>query len=194
MHFNEKLRTFAYKNVPPISEDEIKSDRQGGSGRDEEYWTSAKSKVILSAMRRLRFRSSGDEFNAHEKRSAQWESQLSQLMRELASWVPSDEKSEEDYFHQKSVIYSALINSIPADNQYDGLRDEALRDFANLLSTSQLQKEKPGEWFLHAKILIDMATTGKSPERDKLIRLIYNSSSRVLHLYVQKDTLLKSLH
>jgi hypothetical protein len=111
------------------------------------------------------------------------------LMRELASWVPNDEKSEADYFHQKCVIHYALIKAIPADYQYDGLRDEALRDFANLLSTSQLQKEKPAEWFLHAKILIDRANTAKSPERDKLIPLIYNSRSTILHLYVQKEEL-----
>jgi len=194
IHFNERLRSLAYKNISPILEDEIKPDRQEGNVRDVVYWTSAKSKNILSAMRRLRFRSPGNEFDAQEKRSAQWESQLSQLMKELASWVPNDDKSEEDYFHQKSVIYSALINSIPADNQYDGLRDEVLRDFATLLSTSQLQKEKPAEWFLHAKKLIERANTAKSPERDKLIALIYNSRSTVLHLYVQKEELLKSSH
>jgi hypothetical protein len=193
-HFNERLRSLAYKNIAPISEDEIKPGRREGSVRDEVYWTSAQSKRILSAMRRLRFKSPDNEFDAQEKESAEWQSQLSELIRELASWVPNDEKSDEDYFHQKCVIYYALIKTIPADNQYNGLRDEALRDFATLLSNSQLQKEKPAEWFLHAKILIDKANTGKSPERDKLISLIYNSRSTVLHLYVQKEELLKSSH
>ena len=95
-------------------------------------------------MRTLRFKSPGNEFNAQEKESAEWQSQLSQLIRELASWVPNDEKSDEDYFHQKCVIYYALIKTIPTGTQYDGLRDEALRDFATLLSGSQLQKEKAG--------------------------------------------------
>ncbi len=193
-HFNEKLRSFAYKNIAPISQDEIEPARRERSIRDEVYWTSAKSKSILSAMRRLRFKSPGNEFNPQEKESPEWQSQLSELMRELASWAPSDEKSEEDYFHQKCVIYYSLIKAIPADYQYDGLREEALRDFANLLSTSPLQKEKPAEWFLHAKILIDRANTAKSPERDKLIPLIYNSRSTILHLYVQKEELLKSSH
>jgi len=113
-------------------------------------------------------------------------------MRELASWVATDEKSEEDYFHQKCVISNALIKAIPADNKYAGLRDEALRDFVALMSSSQLQKERPAEWFLHAKILIDRASAAQSPERDKLIPLIYNSRSTILHLYVQKEELLKS--
>ena len=110
----------------------------------------------------------------------------------LAVWVPSDEKSEEDYFHQKCVIYEALIKAIPADKQYDRLRDEVLRDFTTLLSVSQLQKAKPAEWFLHAKILIDRANTAMPRERDKLIPLIYNSRSTILHLYLQKEELLKS--
>ena len=191
-HFNEKLRSFAYKNIAPISEDEIKPARRKGSIRDEVYWTSAKSKSILSAIRRLRFKSAGNEFNAQEKESAEWQSQLSELMKELAFWVSNDEKSEEDYFHQKCVIYYALLKAIPADNQYNGLRDEMLRDFANLLTTSQLEKQKPAEWFLHAKVLIDRANTAQFSERDKLIALIYNSRSTILHLYVQKEELLKS--
>lgn len=193
-HFNERLRSLAYKNIAPISTDEVKPSRREGSVRDEPYWTSAKSKSILSTMRRLRFKSPGNEFNAQEKESSEWQSQLSQLMRELTSWVPNDEKSEEDYFHQKCVIYYALIKAIPTDTQYDGLRDEVLRDFVSLLSTSQLQKEKPAEWFLHAKILIDRANTATSPQREKLIPLIYNSRSTILHLYVQKEELLKSSH
>lgn len=188
-HFNEKLRLLAYKNISAISDDEIRPGRPGGSGRDEEYWTSAKSKRVLAAMRKLRFKANGDELKTPEKRFADWESQLSQLIRELASWSPTDEKSEEDYFHQKSVIYSALIDSLPAENQYDALRDEALRDFTNLVSTSELQKQQPAEWFLHAKILIDRAKTAKSSERDKLLTFIYNSHSTVLRLYAQKDQL-----
>jgi hypothetical protein len=191
-HFNETLCSLANKNIRPISGDEIKPGRREGSVRDEMYWASAKSKSILSAMKRLRFKSSGNEFNAQEKESAEWQSQLSQLMKELGSWASSDEKSEEDYFHQKCVIYYALIRVIPAETQFDGLRDEVVRDFATLVSGSPLQKEKPAEWFLHAKILIERANTIKPPERDKLVSLIYNSRSTILHLYVQKQELLKS--
>ncbi|HKG58683.1 MAG TPA: hypothetical protein VKB05_02810 [Pyrinomonadaceae bacterium] len=190
-HFNDKLRSLAYKNISPISEDEIKPGRREGSVRDDVYWKSAKSKTILSAMRRLRFKSAGNEFNAQEKESPEWQSQLSELMRALANWEPSDEKSEEDYFHQKCVIYDALINSIPADKQYDGLRDELLRDFTSTLSGSQLQKAKPAEWFLHAKILIDRTNAATPREREKLVPLIYNSRSTILHLYIQKEELLK---
>jgi hypothetical protein len=190
-HFNDKLRSLAYKNIAPISEDDIKPGRREGSVRDEVYWTSAKSKSILSAMRRLRFKPAGNEFNAQEKESPEWQSQLSELIRALAVWAPADEKTEEDYFHQKCVIYDALIKAIPADNQYDGLRDELVRDFTSLLSNSQLQKAKPAEWFLHAKVLIDRANTATARERDKLIPLIYNSRSTILHLYIQKEQLLK---
>lgn len=191
-HFNDKLRSLAYKNISPISEDEIKPGRREGSVRDEAYWTSAKSKSILIAMKRLRFKSSDNEFNSQEKESSEWQSQLSEFMRALATWGPSDEKSEEDYFHQKCVIYDALINSVPTDTQYDGLRDELLRDFTSMLSGSQLQKAKPAEWFLHAKVLIDRTNAAAPRERDKLAALIYNSPSTILHLYIQKEELLKS--
>lgn len=116
-HFNQRLRSLAYKNIGPISEDEIKPGRREGSVRDEVCWTSAKSKSILSTMRSLRFRSPGTEFNAQEKESAEWQSLLSQLMRGLGSWAPTDEKSDEDYFHQKCVIYYTLIKAIATEDE-----------------------------------------------------------------------------
>jgi hypothetical protein len=69
--------------------------------------------------------------------------------------------------------------------------DEALRDFASMLSSSPLQKEKPAEWFLHAKVLLDRAKTTNPREREKLTSLINSLRSTVLQLYLQKKQLLK---
>jgi hypothetical protein len=191
-YFNEKLRSLAYKKIASISEDEIKPTKQEGVATTELYWTSPKSKSILSRVRKLRFSSAGKEYRDQEKESAEWQSELSEFVRELASWNAADEKSEEDYFHQKCVVYYALLKIIPAGAQYDGVMDEALRDFATLLSSSPLQKEKPAEWYLHAKTLIDRVNTAQPRERDKLTNLIYSSRSTVLHLYVQKQQLFKT--
>jgi len=190
IHFNEKLRSSSYKRIAPISEDEIKPAKREGRARDELFWTSAKSKSILSRVRKLRFSGAGKEFNDSDKQSTDWQSQLSQLLRELSSWNASDEKSEEDYFHQKSVVYYALLKAIPADEQYEGVRDEALRDSATLLSSSPLQKEKPAEWFLHARVLIERVNNATPGERDKLTNLINSLRSTVLPLYLQKQQLL----
>ena len=191
-HFNEKLRALSYKKIAAISADEITAAKREGSAQTEAYWTSPKSKSLLSQMKKLRFSAQGKEVGEADKQSAEWQSQLSELLKELASWSATDEKTEEDYFHQKSVIYYALIRIIPADGQYEGVRDEALRDFANLLSNSPLQKEKPAEWFLHAKILTDLVNKAQPAERDKLINLINSLRSSVLHLYVQKQQLFKA--
>jgi len=113
-------------------------------------------------------------------------------VRQLADWGAEDEKSEEDFFHQKAVIYYALLPTIPADAQYDGVRDEAFRDFTEMLSASPLQKDKPAEWYLHARTLIDRVNKSQPPEREKLLNLIYSSRSTVLHLYVQKQQLFQA--
>ena len=190
--FNENLRAAAYKKIAPISDEEIKPAKAGAAAKEEPYWTSPKAQRILSRIKQLRFSPKGKEFSDDEKESAEWQSQLSELVREMAAWAPADEKSEEDYFHQKSVIYYALLPIIPDAAQYHGVRDEALRDFATMLSASPLQKEKPSEWFLHARVLIDRVNNAQPPERDKLLNLVYSSRSTVLHLYVQKQQLFKS--
>ncbi len=190
-HFNERLRSSSYKKIEAISEEEIKPGKLEGRVNDEVFWTSTRSKSILSRVKKLRFDTAGKEFNDQDKQSADWQSQLSQLLREIAAWTVGDEKSEADYFHQKSVVYYALLKTIPADSQYEGVLDEALRDFAGLLSGSPLQKEKPAEWFLHASQLLDRINKAKPRERDKLRNLINSSRSTVLTLYLQKQQLLK---
>ena len=193
-HFNERLRFSSYKKIEAISEEEIKPAKLEGRVSDEVFWTSAKSKSILSRVKKLRFNTAGKEFNDQDKQSADWQSQLSQLLREIAAWTAEDEKSEADYFHQKSVVYYALLKIIPADSQHEGVLDEALRDFAGLLSGSPLQKEKPAEWFLHASVLLDRTNKAKPSERGKLTTLINSSRSTVLALYLQKQTLLKPVN
>lgn len=190
-HFNGKLVSSAYKKIAPISEDEIKPEKRDGVAINEAYWKSAKARAILSHLKKLRFGSQSKELQEQDKQAAEWQSQLSQLLKDLEAWTAEDEKSEEDYFHQKSVAYFALLKTIPANQQYEGVLDEALRDFASLLSSSPLQKEKPAEWFLHAKVLLERVKNARPGERDKLTNLIKSLRSTVLHLYLQKQQLLK---
>lgn len=187
--FNNRLISSSYKKIAPISEDEIKPAQRTGVAKQEPYWTSAKSKSILQQVKRLRFGAEGKEVDEQSKQTAEWQSQLSQLVRDLAAWGAEDEKSEEDYFHQKSVIYQALFKIVPIDKQHEGLLDEVTRDFATMLASSPLQKEKPAEWFLHARVLIDRVNNADPAERRKLVNLINSSRSNVLHLYVQKQQL-----
>ena len=192
IHFNSKLVASAYKKIAPISDDEIKPARREGVAINEPYWKSAKARSLLSQVKKLRFGSQTKELTDQQKQAAEWQSQLSELLKELGEWTAEDEKSEEDYFHQKCVVYYALLRTIPAGEQYEGVVDEALRDFASLLSTSPLQKEKPAEWFLHAKVLLDRANKAQPREREKLTNLINSLRSTVLHLYLQKPQLLKA--
>lgn len=191
VHFNDKLRTSSYKKIAAISEDEIKPPNSDGGPKDEAFWTSSKSKSLLSRVKKLRFNAAGKELNDQDKQSAEWQSELSEVVREIAGWTAEDEKSETDYFHQKAVVYYALLRIIPAENQYEGVLDEALRDFTTLLSSSPLQKEKPAEWFIHARVLIDRVNKATPREREKLTNLINSSRSTVLSLYLQKQQLLK---
>lgn len=190
--FNGRLLSSSYKKVAPISEDEIKPAQRTGVAKQEPYWTSAKAKSILQQVKRLRFNAAGKEVDEQSKYSAEWQSQLSQMVRDLAAWGAEDEKSEEDYFHQKSVIYSALFKIIPIDEQHRGVLDEATRDFATMLAGSSLQKEQPAQWFLHARVLLDRVQNAGPAERQKLLDLINSSRSNVLHLYVQKQQLFKT--
>lgn len=188
-YFNNHLRLATYsrtKLILPLSEDDIKPAKIEGVAVYDPYWRSSKAKSLLSRLQKLRFASNGKNFTDAEKQEPEWRWQLSQLLTDLTSWSQADEKSEADYFHQKSILYYGLLEVVPQGST----RDDVLSDFIASLSDSTLQEDSPIEWFLHAKYIVDMARNSQNPERSKVIEALNHSRSATLYLYAQMEVLI----
>lgn len=186
--FNGNLRFAGYlskESIRPINDDDIKPAKIEGAAKYYEYWESPKSKALLSRIRKLRFSPTGKPLSDTEKQEAEWQWQLAQSLTDLKSWRADDEKSEADYFHQKCILFNALLEIVPASHT----RDDIMYDFVAFVSDSNLQKDSPEEWFLHANAILNKAHSYQGDERSKMLEALSKSKSAVIYLYAELERL-----
>lgn len=125
--FNARIRPKSKRNVPTISADEIKPARVEGSEEGQMYWQSPKAAEFLRRIKSLTFEvtESGDAkvevkpLSTDERNSLNWQVQVHDLLKDMAQWRESDEKSKEDYLHQKCNAYMALLKLMPENSSRD---------------------------------------------------------------------------
>jgi len=144
----------------------------------ERYWQSPEAQRLLLDANKLRFGSDGKPLSDAARSTREWQQQLTDFLSELADWTPTQEKSEADFYHQKSVVFEALIELIPASET----RDKTLQAYVDFISNSNLQQQSPVEWFMqpHATLERVRSTNG---EPAKLLDAFQNSGNAVLALY-----------
>jgi len=116
-----------------------------------------------------------------EKQTSEWREQLNQFLTELESWNEKDERSEIDYFHQRQVLYLALVEIVP-----DGTaRNSVVRSWVASLSDGSIEKHNRIEWRLYADYLLKLTNKSKVEERAKMLEIITDSKSSSLVLYAK---------
>ena len=151
-----RVPPYVVREVPPLSEEETRAAAIGEASENPEYWTSGRAKGLLSDVQELRFgatrpgRTRGEPVPLEIRRTPEWRVKLQTFLSGLESWKAEDEKSYIDYFHQKCVLYMALIDMVPGGID----RDQVLFRFAGFLTSSPLQHDQPVVWFRNAADLV----------------------------------------
>ncbi|HEV2689819.1 MAG TPA: hypothetical protein VGV35_14755 [Bryobacteraceae bacterium] len=151
----------------------------GNTPHVESYWQSAEAKRLLEDGQRLRIRPDGKLVSEAERSTREWQQQLTDYLAAMAAWTSAQEKSEADYYHQKCVVYEALVELIPPGPQ----RDKTLEAYVNFVSNSNLQSNSPAEWFMHAHSMLDRVRSTSSGEPAKMLAAFETSGNRSLALY-----------
>ena len=145
----------------------------------ERYWESPEAQRLLVDANRLRFGSVGKPLSDADRSTREWQQELTDFLSELAEWTPSMEKSEADFYHQKCVVFEALVELIPPGAQ----RDKMLQAYVDFIGNSSLQQQSPVEWFMHAHSMLDRVRSTNSGEPAKLLDAFKSSGNPVLALY-----------
>ena len=124
-------------------------------------------------------------YTAGERDTPAWYEQLTDYLKDLAGWKPSDEKDEATYYHQKAIIYEMLVELTPPGPE----RDKAIQSFVEFVANSNLQREKPVEWFFHAQSLLNRVRSQSNGEPAKIAAAFVESGNPVLVLYMDLDRL-----
>jgi len=133
---------------------------------------------LLQDGTRLRYGPAGAGLTEAGRATPEWQQQLTDYLAELAGWSASDEASDADYYHEKCVIYLALLDLIPQGPA----REKMLYAFAAFVAGSDLQGQSPAEWFVHANTLRERMRVNPA-EVTKVLETYRNSGNAALALF-----------
>jgi hypothetical protein len=149
----------------------------------DHYWESPAAKQLLEGAQKLRFTPDGKLIADSARASQEWQDKLADYLNQVADWTSSQEKSEADYYHEKCVVYQALVELMPPSAQ----RDKILEAYLEFVSNSNLQRESPLDWFMHAQWMLERVRNSSNGEPAKLLSAFEGSGNAVLVLYAAEE-------
>lgn len=175
------------KGLAPLSPEETKPSKVEEAAKIHEHWETTSARKLLTAAKALRFGGGQKPLTVNYRRNnSEWESKLRQYLSDLSGWRDDDEETEEDYFHQKSVLYEGLLELVPEESK----RAPVLTSYVSFLSKPVIQQDKPLDWFLHVSGLLEWARAADAEERARVLNLLGDSGDPILHLYAELEKLL----
>ncbi len=153
------------------------------ASRADGFWKSDEGKRLLARGVQLRIKENGTLYTDAERDTPEWYEKLTDYMTDLANWKASDENDEASFYHQKAIVYEMLVELIPRGPE----RDKAIQAYVDFVASSNLQRERPAEWFFHAQSLLDRVRNTNTGEPLKIAAAFENSGNPVLVLYVELD-------
>jgi hypothetical protein len=177
---------------PKASFAELRPASVGGEMRVFRHWQTPTGARLLFKIKELRFGAGaiGAALSEADRRTPEWEVRLTEFRNELSDWDERAEASAEDYFHQKCVLYWALLELVPPGG---AVRDLVLTDYVAFLRKPTIQQDSPLEWFMHIRDLLDLSrrtAPEMPPKRTKLLDAFNASGDPVLRLYANLERLL----
>lgn len=112
--------------------------------------------------------------------------ELDRFLKKIAQWRKEDEKSEEDYFHQKAIILNDVIELAPSG----ATREEVIRTMVSFLNEFDLVHGSRIDWLWEASYLLNLAPSVKSiavsnEGRAKLLDSLGTTGNPTLYLYAE---------
>ena len=164
--------------LAPLSAEELRWRKTAGEAKAERYWESAESKQVFEECLKLRQGPDGQTLAEAARQTREWRRQLGDFLNRIAEWKPTQEKSEEDYYHQRAIVYEALLELTPGGD----VRDRVLDEYVTFLKTSNVQQRNPVEWYWHASATLKRIRTSRPMEAQRLLAAYESSGNLVLML------------
>jgi hypothetical protein len=152
------------------------------------YWTSPGTQALLERAMKLRWGPSGvpsKMLTLEERRSVEWQGQLADTLKEMASWKPGPEESEADHFNQRCLFYESLIDLTPPG----GIRDNLSAAFLSFLSGAALQRVSPAEWLSHGLDVLTRLRLSGDSDSGRLAEVFARSGNPALMLTARLEQL-----
>jgi hypothetical protein len=176
-----KRRGILPETIAPLTASETRPSAMLGSATIDKYWQTIDARRLYEAGVRLR----GPDKNPVPDRirlTAAWQNQAEHLLTDLEQWSGSRERYERDYLYQKAMLYTLLVDLVPAS----ALRTRTLRSFLDFLRHADRDRDNRLLWFAFADRLIELTRTA---DRAFVLDLLEDSRHPVLALYGRVERL-----
>ena len=109
----------------------------------------------------------------------EWQQSLADYLNLIAGWTQDQGESDAVFYHEKCLVYTALLDLVPPGPQ----NDKILADYVDFVSNSNLYQQSPAEWFVEPHALMERSLTNPA-QHAKLLEAYQNSGNPVLALAV----------
>ena len=161
---------------PPISEEEMTPAFFDSGMKLEPYWATAEAERINVGCLKLRQGLGGST-------SSDAASQVTDFLNSLENWGSNSEASEEDYYHQKAIVYEVLLEVVPPGAPGDRVIDS----FVSFLKSSNLQQRNAVEWYWHVRAAVNRVLPRHPDQAAKILAAYRSSGNIVLMLEAMLD-------
>jgi hypothetical protein len=170
-----KRREVGAEVVAPLAPADTRPSRLLGVARVDRYWRAIEARRLYEMGARLR---GPDRMPVPDRirMTEAWQNQAERLLTDLERWTGSREALERDYLYQKAVLYTLLIDLVPATP----LRTRTLRSFVEFLRNSDRDRANRTLWFAFANRIIELT---RSADRNVALEVLEESRHPVLALY-----------
>jgi hypothetical protein len=131
------------------------------------------------AAKDLRFGGGQEQLTLEQRRTDEWRKKLNNYLDLIENWEPESEVSAEDYFQEKCILYSVLVDLCPDDAQ----RDVVLRAYASYLREQNTEYKGTIEWILPLKHYLMRIRSRSETEQRQLLDPWFSSSDAALRVY-----------
>jgi hypothetical protein len=128
---------YAYPDNP-FSSDESKPLKVEEVPLSKPYFQSSNASALLSELRDLRGYDDDEPANSEPHTSPNWQEKMLDFLRRLEAWDGSSETDDEDYFHQKCILYKMLLRIAPAGSQAEQVVFSYLKHLNNAKSSPKV--------------------------------------------------------
>lgn len=169
----------------PITEEEIKPSKDGGTYQYDLPWQSQRAKDVLAAERWLnhgnRDLPDAKRFWTLEERSKdEWTARYQDAMKLLAGWKEEEEATPDTHFWLVAQAYGQLAALVPPGPA----RENAMGVYLNFLETHYTAVKSRNLWFVFVRSMLnDARRTQDQKERDWILDHLGRSSNQVIALY-----------
>jgi hypothetical protein len=136
---------------PAPSSSNQHAPKKASTPKLEPYWQSATSQQLLEGGKKLRFAPGSQQLTDTDRATPQWQQQLADYLNLIADWTPDPSESDAVYYHERCLVYTALLDLVAPGSQ----SDKIVADYVDFISNSGLYQQSPAEWFVEPHTVLD---------------------------------------